>query len=169
MTAATVVLMTLLAGGAATAWQARRVVERIVARHRRQGGARVYDIVSAGDPRPIEFSDAALEQVIENLMSNAEKYSPPDEPIVIEIERQSGEVRVRVLDRGPGISAQDAERLFEPFYRSIATNGRAQGIGIGLAVCKRLIDAHGGAIWAHPRAGGGAEFGFALPIAKDAE
>jgi signal transduction histidine kinase len=120
--------------------------------------------VSKGDPRPVVFSEACLEQVMENLISNAEKYSPASEPIIVEIERDPHELRVRVLDRGPGIKAGDAAKLFDPFYRADATRTRAAGLGIGLAVCKRLIESQDGRIWALGRPERGAEFGFALPI-----
>jgi signal transduction histidine kinase len=74
---------------------------------------------------------------------------------------------VRVLDRGIGIEPGEAERLFSPFYRADAAAGRAAGMGIGLTVCKRLVDAQGGRIWASPRPDSGAEFGFALPAVDD--
>jgi signal transduction histidine kinase len=72
------------------------------------------------------------------------------------------EVIVRVLDDGPGFPADETTRLFELFYRSPGTATAAGGAGIGLFVCARLMAAMGGRIWAAPRDGGGAEFGFAL-------
>jgi two-component system sensor histidine kinase KdpD len=141
-----------------------RIVERVLARHRRRNPSRGFEIVEHDRPRPVSFVEGYLEQVVENLVSNAEKYSPSHEPIRIEIERDDMEVRIRVLDRGVGITQEEADQLFEPFYRARATSGRAAGLGIGLSVCKRLVTAQGGRVWAQPREGGGAEFGFALPI-----
>ena len=69
---------------------------------------------------------------------------------------------VRVLDRGPGFAPEEAERLFEPYYRSPEVVGVAIGAGIGLSVSRRLVEAMGGRIWARPREGGGSEFGSAL-------
>jgi PAS domain S-box-containing protein len=141
-----------------------RVVERLIARHRATFPYRPFEIVEHGDPRPVIFSEASLEQVTENLISNAEKYSAPTSPIVIDFDRGEDEVVMRVLDRGAGVRAEDAEKLFDPFYRSGSVSSRAEGLGIGLAVCKRLVEAQGGRMWAKNRADGGSEFGFALPI-----
>ena len=70
-----------------------------------------------------------------------------------------------MLDRGRGFSAEEAELIFTPFYRSPRTADVAGGVGVGLAVCKRLIEAQGGKIWARPRRDGGADIGFSLPLA----
>jgi PAS domain S-box-containing protein len=104
-----------------------------------------------------------VEQVIRNLLSNAAKYGGMDSTVTIRAETGSGEVIVRVLDNGPGFPIEETDRLFELFYRSPGTATIAGGAGIGLFVCSRLIRAMGGRIWATPRTGRGAEFGFALP------
>ena len=85
-------------------------------------------------------------------------------PITVEVRRDEHEVTVIVADRGPGIPEDQVEHLFEPFCRAPGANRRAAGLGIGLAVCKRLVEAQGGEIWARNRPDGGAEFGFSLPI-----
>jgi signal transduction histidine kinase len=103
-----------------------------------------------------------VEQVARNLLSNAAKYSPPGGEVEVDIRQEGEEVTVRVLDRGGGFSSHEADDLFELFYRSPATAAQASGAGIGLFVCHRLVTAMGGRIWARPRPGGGAEFGFAL-------
>jgi signal transduction histidine kinase len=69
---------------------------------------------------------------------------------------------VRVLDRGPGVAPEELDRLFDPFYRTKAAQRRASGAGIGLFVCRQLVEAMGGRIWATRREGGGMEFGFQL-------
>ncbi|HEY0444135.1 MAG TPA: ATP-binding protein [Candidatus Limnocylindrales bacterium] len=119
---------------------------------------------------PAVTGDATyVEQVIRNLLSNAAKYSPVDAAVEVRLEEAQDEVVVRVLDRGRGFQSNEADDLFELFYRSPATAAQASGAGIGLFVCRRLITAMRGRIWARPRAGGGAEFGFALPLCDDAE
>jgi signal transduction histidine kinase len=102
-------------------------------------------------------------QVMQNLLSNAAKYSLPGTEIEIESAVESDGVTVRVFDEGDGLAEETLERLFELFYRAPAAARRAPGAGIGLFVCRELIEGMGGRIWARPRAVQGAEFGFWLP------
>jgi K+-sensing histidine kinase KdpD len=105
-----------------------------------------------------------VDQVVRNMLGNAAKYSPVDDPIEVAVHEDDGWVRVRISDRGPGFQSEEADRLFDLYYRSPGTLTMAAGAGIGLFVCRRLIEAMGGQIWARPRDGGGAEFGFALRV-----
>ncbi len=116
---------------------------------------------------PVAAEATYLEQVLRNLLSNADKYSPPGRPIEVRAESCDGEAIVRVLDRGPGIQPEEAESIFERFYRSPDSERMARGMGLGLTVCKRLIEAQAGRIWARPRDGGGLEVGFALPLCDE--
>jgi signal transduction histidine kinase len=104
-----------------------------------------------------------VEQVVRNLLTNAAKYSEEGATVTIRTEPGEGEVLVRVLDEGIGIAPDDAEHVFELFYRSSQASRRAAGAGIGLFVCRQLVEAMGGRIWARPRDEGGTEVGFALP------
>lgn len=108
-----------------------------------------------------------VEQVVRNLLSNAAKYGGPDAMVDVVLEAAEDEVTVRILDDGPGVELDEADRLFELFYRSSRTSVGTSGAGIGLFVCARLVRAMGGRVWAHPRPAGGAEFGFALRIMPD--
>jgi two-component system, OmpR family, sensor histidine kinase KdpD len=108
-----------------------------------------------------------VEQVVRNLLSNAAKYAGADAEIQVIADADPEEVRVRVLDNGPGFPSSEADRLFELFYRSPATSGAVNGAGIGLFVCARLIQAMGGHMWSALRPDGGAEFGFALRVMTD--
>ncbi|MFN8621249.1 MAG: GAF domain-containing protein [Chloroflexota bacterium] len=109
--------------------------------------------------------ETSIQQVVRNLVSNAAKYGPPGEPVDIRVSVATAHdgVEVRVLDRGPGVAGPEAEAIFAPFYRSPSTARVAGGAGIGLFVCRRLVEAMSGRIWAAPREGGGSEFGFWLP------
>lgn len=102
-----------------------------------------------------------VEQVVRNLLSNAAKYGGRGTEVVATVEAAQDEVLVRILDTGPGFPDDEADRLFELFFRSAST-ARVTGAGIGLFVCARLIRAMGGRIWARNRPEGGAEFGFSL-------
>ena len=105
-----------------------------------------------------------VEQVVQNLLSNAAKYSPAGSEVRVVVEQAGGELSLRVLDEGMGISGEAPERLFELFYRSPHATRRASGAGIGLFVCRQLIESMGGRIWAKRRDTVGSEFGFSLPI-----
>lgn len=105
-----------------------------------------------------------VEQVVRNLLSNAAKYSPADAVVELEVRHEGQEVNVRVLDGGIGIEDGEELRLFELFYRSRDAARQASGAGIGLFVCRQLVEAMGGRIWARRRPEGGSEFGFSLPV-----
>jgi two-component system sensor histidine kinase KdpD len=108
--------------------------------------------------------DAVLiEQVFINLLENAVKYTPPGTPIEISATAVDGAVRVDVADRGPGLPPGEELRVFEKFYRVPAATATS-GVGLGLTICRGIITAHGGRIWAENRPGGGAVFRFTLPL-----
>ena len=111
-----------------------------------------------------------IEQVLRNLLSNAAKYSPAGTTITVGMRAQGNFVVVQVLDEGIGLSADDQAHLFERFYRGRhAVVQRAAGLGLGLPICRNLIEAHGGRIWAEPRNPAGAMFAFSLPSQPLAE
>jgi len=112
--------------------------------------------------------EALVLQVLENLLGNAEKYSAPDTVIeVVLTSTERNDPQVSVLDRGIGFEPADAEKLFTPFFRSGTATRFASGMGLGLAVCKRILEAQGGSISAKAREGGGSEFSFSLPAVWD--
>jgi two-component system sensor histidine kinase KdpD len=102
-----------------------------------------------------------VEQVLHNLLQNAAKYNKRGAPVDISARVAGPMVEIRVADRGAGI--RDAEAIFQPFQREEGAEKQASGLGLGLAVCRALIEAQGGRIWVEPRAGGGSEFCFTLP------
>jgi len=96
-------------------------------------------------------------RALTNLLENALRYSPKPGSVEIEVRQETGRLRVLVLDRGPGISPVDRERLFEPFFRSASAAG-SQGTGLGLAIADQLARAQGGRVTHHERPGGGSVF-----------
>jgi signal transduction histidine kinase len=129
-------------------------------------GVKGRPIEVAADPGlpPVMGDETGIRQVTHNLISNALKYSPRGSTVEVQVQTgKDDDVIVRVLDRGPGLSGTDAAHVFEPFYRGSETAETASGVGIGLFVCQRLVEAMGGRIWTRPRDGGGSEFGFSLP------
>lgn len=121
--------------------------------------------VRQGQLLPEVLADSRrLGQVLINLILNASKFSTPNTPIDLTISTRPGAVRVCVADRGPGVSTDQAERLFEPYYRSPATADTGKdGVGLGLSIVKSIVEAHGGDVGVEGRRGGGARFWFSIP------
>jgi PAS domain S-box-containing protein len=140
------------------------VVRKAVDSFRRRHPARRIKLDDDLRPTIVEADRTHLELVLENLLSNANKYSPPDTEIEVVVDVDANEAKVSVRDRGIGLRDDEAERLFSAFYRTDRAKSQANGIGIGLTVCKRIVDRAGGRVWARPRDGGGTELGFALPL-----
>ncbi len=111
----------------------------------------------------VKLDAVMIEQVLVNLIENALKYTPAGSPLELGAEATASTVTIWVADRGPGIAAGQEERLFEKFYRAAAERAQS-GVGLGLAICRAVVDAHGGSIWAANRPGGGAVFRFSLPL-----
>lgn len=109
------------------------------------------------------FDGVLVEQVVVNLLENAAKYTPDGSPIDVTARKGEGEVVVEVADRGPGVPAIEAERIFDKFHRGSSERTKS-GVGLGLTICRAIVAAHGGRIWVNERAGGGASFSFALPL-----
>lgn len=113
---------------------------------------------------PVELDFLQIDQVLTNLLENATRYTPPESPIEISAEAKEHEVLISIADRGQGIPVHDMERVFDKFYRVMATRRKgSMGTGLGLAVSRGLVEAHGGRIWVENREGGGAVFRFTLP------
>jgi two-component system sensor histidine kinase KdpD len=110
----------------------------------------------------VAFDPVLMEQVLINLLENATKYTPPGTPLDISARVAGDALEAEVADRGPGVAADDAERIFDKFYRVREREGG--GVGLGLAICKGIVSAHGGRIWVEARSGGGASFRFTLPL-----
>ena len=107
-----------------------------------------------------------VEQVLDNLIENALKYSTGGEPPQIRIWQEGAEARFAVVDRGVGIPAAERMHIFDRFYRASNAQGITDtGMGLGLYICRRIVEEHGGRIWVEPTPGGGSTFTVALPLA----
>jgi len=122
--------------------------------------------VSVSDSLPAVTADPELIRVaLGILMQNAAAYSPPQTPIRIRAGILERFVCFRVADEGPGIAAEERERVFQKYYRG-SRAGSAPGLGLGLGIAREIISAHGGRIWTEDAEGGGAQFSFTLPVAE---
>jgi len=139
------------------------VVSRTVAAHQRRHPSRTIEVELAPDLPILLARPTWLDQVLTNLLSNAEKYSPAHTAIRIEAAATADAVEVSVLDRGPGLPPEQAERVFRAFERLERDRGSAPGLGLGLTVSKRLVELMEGVITATPRPEGGTRFTFTIP------
>ena len=118
------------------------------------------------DLPPVLADDAALAHVLRNLLANVIRYAPDGMPAeIVAWANDDGTIRLEVLDRGPGVEADEADTVFEPFYRSSSAVAIGSGAGLGLAAAQRLMHAMHGSIEVLPRTGGGARFVLTLPVA----
>jgi two-component system sensor histidine kinase KdpD len=109
----------------------------------------------------LDFSE--IDQVLTNLLENAVRYTPPGTPIYVDARRMDDNILVKVADAGPGVPSEHLLYLFDKFYQ-VNSQQRGMAAGLGLAISKGFIEAHGGNIWAKNRSGGGFEITFTLPI-----
>jgi two-component system sensor histidine kinase KdpD len=142
------------------------IVKQQVERHSQMYPERPITAQVTADLPPVASDELSVELVLGNLLANAQKYSPADQPIEITVAVDDSSAVVSVHDRGPGVPVEDLERIFDPFYRS-ESSGSVKGVGIGLAVCKRLVEAHDGRVWVTPHEEGGSDFSFSLPLALE--
>lgn len=120
--------------------------------------------VAAGDAAVVLGDELRLRQVLANLVSNALNHTPAGTPVNVEVAVRAGEVHVSVRDRGPGLAPEDAERIFERFFRADASRTRAAGgTGLGLSIVAALVAAHGGKVGVDTALGRGATFWVRLP------
>ena len=106
-----------------------------------------------------------IAEVLTHLVENAAKYSPDGSEIVVRARLESNELLISVKDQGPGIGTDECDRVFDKFYRSTRLPASANaGTGMGLAIARGIIEAHGGRIWVDSEPGHGAVFTFALHV-----
>jgi signal transduction histidine kinase len=143
----------------------RRNVDLNAALAARRGVAIEVD-VAAAESYTIPFDQNRMEQVLNNLIGNAVKFSPAGSRIVVRVSREVEFVRVNVIDSGPGIPAGELEALFKPFYRGSAPLPPGErSTGLGLPIARRIVEAHGGKIGVESREGHGSTFWFTIPVA----
>ena len=113
---------------------------------------------------PVPIDDLLIRQLLMNLLDNATKFSPEGTPVSLSVRQQEESLIVEVADRGPGLPPGEEHQIFDKFYRGTGTV--RSGSGIGLAICRGVVELHGGRITAENRPGGGAVFQFSLPLER---
>ena len=124
---------------------------------------RSIEIVLAPDLPLVQLDAVLIERVLCNLLENAAKYTPAGTSIKISAEAGERELLLGVADQGPGLPAGREEQLFDKFTRG-EKESSTPGVGLGLAICRAIMQAHQGRIWAETAAGGGARFVLSLPL-----
>ena len=149
----------------AEATNTKKVIQGIVERIKRQSSSRQF-VVDLPKKLPSVYADELrLERILYNLIENAIKYSPQGGEIRISARPEEEHLVIGVSDQGSGISPSDRSKLFEPFQRlEESRSGGIGGVGLGLLVCRRLVEAHGGQIWVESEFGKGSTFFFTIPL-----
>ncbi len=129
----------------------------------REMDVRLVNRISADLPL-VEIDADKIERVLQNLVDNALKYSPSHSQVTVQARLVDAELRVEVIDQGPGVADEQKQRLFEPFVQVRRSSRR--GTGLGLTFCKLIIEAHSGRIWVEDNPDGGSVFSFTLPMAE---
>jgi len=127
-------------------------------------------IEASVEPVTVEGDRDRLRQVLDNLFANARTHTPAGTPVAVELHRVDGTARLSVADRGPGLTEEQAARVFERFYRVDSSRARASGgVGLGLSIVAAVTEAHGGTAETLATPGGGATFVITLPLAVQSE
>ncbi len=115
---------------------------------------------------PVKADNMRIERILDNLIDNAIKYSPKGGDVKVSARQDGDSILVSVSDQGIGISEANRQKLFQPFSRleTLVSGTAIQGVGLGLVVCRRLVEAHGGKIWVESQLGKGSTFHFSLPL-----
>jgi two-component system sensor histidine kinase KdpD len=158
--------MTRLESGALqlrTEWHSiEEVVGAALGRFGKALARRAVSVRVPADLPLVPMDDVLIEQVLINLVDNAIKYTPPESPIEVSAEDTGAAVLIEFADRGPGLPPGEERHIFEKFHRAEVTPP-VRGAGLGLAICRGIVQAHGGRIWAENRPGGGVTVRFTLP------
>ena len=145
------------------------VVDAAVDAARAADPTRSIDVASER-PLMVLGAESRLRQVVHNLLTNARVHTPAGTPVHVRLAAEDGEVVLEVADAGPGVPAEEADRIFERFYRTDRSRARSQGgAGLGLAIVRSVVEAHRGAVAYRPRPGGGSVFRVVLPPAPAAD
>jgi signal transduction histidine kinase len=145
---------------------ARELAREVVELYRSGDSGHVLELALPDTPVLVRADPARLEQVLHNLVSNALKYSPAGSRVDVAVVREGGEAFLSVTDQGIGISEDERRLLFAPFQRAGNARQRAPGVGLGLSVARRIVEAHGGHIEVDSRPGAGSVFRVRLPLAS---
>lgn len=143
------------------------IVHEAVEAQRLSWGTREITLALPDEATPIHADADRIAQVVTNLVTNALKYSPEDQPVAVKLTCEGNQARVAVRDRGPGLSAEQRQQLWERFHRVPdiqQQSGSGAGLGLGLYICRQIVEHHGGKVGVETAKGRGSTFWFTLPL-----
>jgi len=147
-----------------------KLLEQLVERWRKHAPHHQFVCIIPAEDIVVQCDALRIEQALNHLLNNAVTYSPTGSSSKIQLEMNDGEVRLSITDQGVGIAHEHLERIFDRFYRISPSDERSSGSGLGLAVVRATVEAHGGKIWADsPGVGHGTTFYCTLPLAPSSQ
>jgi signal transduction histidine kinase len=148
----------------------KTLIKEAISKIKRQAASRRFVISIPDKLQSINADPLRVERVLYNLLDNAVKYSPPGSQIKVSVSSESERLVIGVSDHGEGLSASEQARIFGPFQRlENSRPDQARGAGLGLMVCRRLVEAHGGEVWVESQKSKGSTFFFSLPRTKSVD
>ena len=142
----------------------RKFFQELVEAEQTHMDGRTISLSPAEKLPDLAIDKVRLGQIMHNLLDNASKYSPPRSEIRVSLSARGDEVLIGVTDAGSGIRKEDRSKIFQRFERLDKGSTSKPGLGLGLLVCRHLVEAHGGRIWVESRPGQGTTFWFTLPV-----
>jgi signal transduction histidine kinase len=146
------------------------ILRSAVSMHSERASRSGVELALQTEPEEITVTadERRVRQIVFNLLSNAVKFTPAEGRIDISAHLENGNVEVTVADTGPGIAAEELEKIFEEFEQT-SEGKQAEGTGLGLPLSRKLVELHGGRLWAESQAGHGSTFRFTLPVQQEVQ
>ncbi|MBN1120744.1 MAG: substrate-binding domain-containing protein [Anaerolineae bacterium] len=142
------------------------ILRSVVAAYREINSGHAFELVNLDHLPPVIGDPLRLDQVVRNLVSNAVKYSPGGGVVTITAAARDGRLEVSIRDEGIGMTPEQQSHLFERFYRADQSDSAIGGAGLGLTICKQIVEGHGGEIWVESEPGKGSTFTFSIPTVQ---
>lgn len=142
------------------------LVQRVLPLFEKRGGPHRFEVALPAGEILVQVDPDTIEQVLENVLGNAVKYSPEGGSIRIAARLAEGECQVAIADQGVGMTREEAERIFDKFFRADGSNTAVRGTGLGMTIVRHIVEAHGGRIWVESRKGEGTTIRFTLPLTQ---
>ncbi len=140
------------------------LVEQVVRPYRTRQGPHLFEVYLPEEPISIIADKRKLEQILDNILSNAFKYSPQGDLVRLSVRCDEVRCQVSVEDQGLGMTAEQKNRVFDKFYRGDASNTSICGTGLGMSITQHFVEAHGGRIWVDSEPGQGTKVSFEIPV-----